>query len=545
MKHEHILVVEDEYWIRKSICSLIEQVFGADVTVLESGNGEEALETLAGGEVSIVLTDINMPFMDGLALISYMTRQYPDIPVLVLSGYSDFPLVREALTGGALDYLLKPVKEADLLAAIEKAEKEMEKRQEQKRRDAVQQRQIEIYGDYVRDFIVSSYVCQKGTSTSFDPDETQKDILKEIPFPVYMAVIQKVEKKNDEDSRQSIWERRYAKKKEMKRRLDADGIWVIENVYRSDEYILLSSKEPQRLELSCLKLKSYTEGNHPCMFRICISGRIDRRENIPEAYKEMILKILCNAKYQKAYQYMTPDTAEKQADPLHCLSEEMEREITQALDQNNKAMLEYLLFDKLGIRTIGQEDWLLLEVKQMISRFRGIIHSYYGRRMDMNEIWEIDNLCDSIEMAVFIADTEEMAELFRQIIGILIHEENGNANTAAQGSDSIAKVIDYILEHYTENLTLSFLAEKFYLTPSYLSRSFKKQTGKNLVAFVTEKRLEKAMDYIKADGRSLTEIAFLAGYEDYTYFNKVFRRYLGISPTQYREQCKSKNPTSG
>ena len=49
MKHEHILVVEDEYWIRKSICSLIEQVFGADVTVLESGNGEEALETLAGG----------------------------------------------------------------------------------------------------------------------------------------------------------------------------------------------------------------------------------------------------------------------------------------------------------------------------------------------------------------------------------------------------------------------------------------------------------------------------------------------------------------
>ena len=152
--------------------------------------------------------------------------------------------------------------------------------------------------------------------------------------------------------------------------------------------------------------------------------------------------------------------------------------------------------------------------------------------------WEIDNLCDSIEMAVFIADTDEMTELFRQIFSILIHDETGDCRTAGQGQDSISKVMDYIMEHYTENLTLSFLAEKFYLTPSYLSRSFKKQTGKNLVAFVTEKRLEKAMDYIKADGKSLTEIAFLAGYEDYTYFNKVFRRYLGVSPTQFKEQCR-------
>ena len=295
MKHEHILVVEDEYWIRKSICSLIEQVFGADVTVLESGNGEEALETLAGGEVSIVLTDINMPFMDGLALISYMTGQYPDIPVLVLSGYSDFPLVREALTGGALDYLLKPVKEADLLPAIEKAGNEFEKRREKKEQDALQQRQTVIYGDYVRDLIISSYTCQKGTSVSFYSEENQKKYLGDIIFPIYMAVVQKIEKKNMNCSRQSVWEKRYEKKKEMERWLGADGIWVIENVYRSDEYILLSPDGKQKLELSCLKLKTYTETNLHCTFRICISKRIDRKEDIPKAYKAIILKIICNA----------------------------------------------------------------------------------------------------------------------------------------------------------------------------------------------------------------------------------------------------------
>lgn len=538
MKHYHILVVEDEYWIRKSICSLLEQVLEENVTIMEGGDGEEALEVLACKEVSIVLTDINMPFMDGLSLISYMMEQYPDIPVLVLSGYSDFPLVREALTGGALDYLLKPVKEADLLPAIEKAGNEFEKRREKKEQDALQKRQTVIYGDYVKDLIISSYTCQKGTSVSFYSEENQKKYLGDIIFPIYMAVVQKIKKKNMNCSRQSVWEKRYKKKKEMERWLDADGIWVIENVYRSDEYILLSPDGKQKLELSCLKLKTYTETNLHCTFRICTSKRIDRKEDIPKAYKAIILKIICNAKYQNSYQYLTLDTAEKQVNPLHCLSEALEHEMAQALCHNNRTMLEYLLFDKLGIQRIEQEEWLLLEIKQVVSRFRGFIHSYYGRKMDINEIWEIDNLCDSIEMAVFIADTDEMTELFRQIFSILIHDETGDCRTASQGQDSISKVMDYIMEHYTENLTLSFLAEKFYLTPSYLSRSFKKQTGKNLVAFVTEKRLEKAMDYIKADGKSLTEIAFLAGYEDYTYFNKVFRRYLGVSPTQFKEQCR-------
>lgn len=546
MKQYCMLIVEDEYWIRKSIRGLIEQVFEGKITVMESGNGEEALEVLDQENISMILTDINMPFMDGLTLISHITKQYPDIPVLVLSGYSDFPLVREALTGGALDYLLKPVRETELRAAVEKAEKEMEKRNEAKKSAARQKRQGEIYGDYVRDFIISTYVCQKESGASFYSKEKQKEYFQEITFPVYMAVIQKTKNKRAEDNGLSVWEKRHGRKKEMEKWLDAEDIWIIENAYRSDEYILFCSKDRGKLERSCLRLKDLNGENNPGAFRICTSERLDSKEKIPEAYKEIILKIISNARYQKSFQYMTLRTTEAQINPLHSFSEELENEIMQAFALNNKTVLEYLLMDKLGIERIEQESWLLLEIKQVISRFRSLIYSYYIRRLDMDEFWEIDNLCDSIEIAVLSADTEEMIELFRQIFGILIQEEAGEWSRGSQGADSVSKVIDYIRRHYTENLTLSFLAEKFYLTPSYLSRSFKKQTGKNLVAFVTEKRLEKAVDYIKTEEKSLTEVAFLVGYDDYTYFNKVFRRYMGVSPTQYREQYeRGKNCTSG
>lgn len=232
---------------------------------------------------------------------------------------------------------------------------------------------------------------------------------------------------------------------------------------------------------------------------------------------------------------MTVEDPDRKKDFAHWISQELDGELVSAFHQNSRPVLEFLLLEKLGIGHVDEGGWLLWELEQVFGRLRSLIQSYYINKKDRYEMWEIDSLFDSVERAVFAADTEEIVELSRQMAGMLTQEDEGETEAGAQGESGILKVIEYVGKHYTENLTLSLLSEKFYLAPAYLSRSFKKQTGQNLIAYMTEKRLKKAVDYIKIKEMSLTEIAFLVGYSDYTYFNKVFRRYMGVSPTQFRD----------
>lgn len=538
-----VLVVEDEYWIRKSICNEIERVFGEKITVLESENGENALALLAHEKVSFVLTDINMPFMDGLALISHIKQQYQAIPVLVLSGYSDFPLVRKALTEGALDYLLKPVKEAELRAAVEKVEKEMIRQREVSENLLHQRLKSVIYEDYIKDFMLSTYICQKEAATSLYQRGDEKEYIHKIEFPLYMSVIQRKGINRDNVCGQSMMEKRYERKKKLRTCLGTDGIYIIENTYRFDEYILLCTEENIVSDFENIERQQKDSCTNSVI--ICGSLKVENEENISNAYKEIILKIISNARYRKGFQYISMDIKDIPSLTPHGFSEELENEVKQAFHHKDKNGLESILMDKLGIRRIEQERWRILEIKQTVSRFRSLIYAEYIRKIDMYELWEVDNLCDSIEMAITSGDTDEILELFHQVISSLIFEESEDFCQGKSISHIISQVMEYVEKHYNEDITLSFLAAKFYLTPSYLSRSFKKQTGKNLIAFITAKRLENAVSYIKSGKKSLTEIAFLTGYDDYTYFNKVFRRYIGVSPTQYREQCeKSKNNTS-
>jgi YesN/AraC family two-component response regulator len=86
-------------------------------------------------------------------------------------------------------------------------------------------------------------------------------------------------------------------------------------------------------------------------------------------------------------------------------------------------------------------------------------------------------------------------------------------------------------------MTLASLAEKYNVESSYFSRMFKQEMGKNLMLYIAEKRIEKAREYMKDPNINLTEIAFLIGYDDYTYFSRVFKKITGKSPREYRSGC--------
>lgn len=118
INHYHILLADDEYYLRESLKRKITEIDPAFRVSGEASNGQEALEILKKGNIQIVITDIRMPVMDGLELSRIIHELYPDIVVLVLTGYADFEYARTSIRYGVFDYLLKPVENEALENAL-------------------------------------------------------------------------------------------------------------------------------------------------------------------------------------------------------------------------------------------------------------------------------------------------------------------------------------------------------------------------------------------------------------------------------------------
>lgn len=125
--HYNILLVEDEQYLRRALKNNIEEIDDVYKVTAEASNGLDAMDVLKRESVHVIFTDIQMPEMNGLELSKQVKLLYPDIPVVILTGYSDFNYMQEALRQQVFDYLLKPVSEDDLAAVLSKVSSELEK----------------------------------------------------------------------------------------------------------------------------------------------------------------------------------------------------------------------------------------------------------------------------------------------------------------------------------------------------------------------------------------------------------------------------------
>lgn len=127
LSHYNVLLVEDEKLLMQSLSRHINTLDAGFKVTCQASNGEEALSHLKKENIHLVMTDIRMPVMDGLALAKRIHEQYPNIVTIVLTGYADFDYAREALKQGVFDYMLKPVVQEDLENALGKARLQLQK----------------------------------------------------------------------------------------------------------------------------------------------------------------------------------------------------------------------------------------------------------------------------------------------------------------------------------------------------------------------------------------------------------------------------------
>ena len=145
---------------------------------------------------------------------------------------------------------------------------------------------------------------------------------------------------------------------------------------------------------------------------------------------------------------------------------------------------------------------------------------------------DAENVVEAVDKTI---ETLNYDELQRNIEDAIIYLLPQKAETETKSMKSIVQlVVEWIQEHYAEEMSLSALANKYHVDSSYLSKMFSQEMGESLILYITNKRIEKAKEYMKNSEISLADVAFMVGYDDYTYFSRVFKKSTGMNPRNYR-----------
>lgn len=523
-----ILIAEDEYWVRKSIVSMLEKEELPDMDIQEAENGEEAIRLMEAQPADIILTDIEMPFVDGIRLIQWVKENCPNSVTGVISGYSDFPLVKEALLNGALDYILKPVKKESLKLCLDKLFATVEEKLQNAVRMEQQQKTAAMYQSYLQDMEFSRYITARQRPDALSMENW------DIEPPFRMILIRfKDRSEAVKNGMDGILEEKERVKSRIKNIFTAKTVFW--NTYRSQEYLVVTKDSLLRCRENAALIFSDQED----VLCAAIGEKLKTFQDIPVEYRNLILKVVKNIQYKSRNEIFDCTQPDPKQYPHLARMDQYVTPLKKELENRNLEQTYKIVMDYIGLGKICEEKWYLFEIKQVIQRIKSTMSKVFQRDVSDEDITEGDNLFDSMEQALDRENTREFTELVRQVLKTYIQSDQESGDREPE--DLIKKVKHYVEENYTDNISLSNIAEKFFVTPSYLSRSFKKAEGVNLISYITGKRIRKAKEYIEQGDLKLSEIAFLVGYDDYTYFNKVFKRYTQYSPKDYQAYCQKTN----
>lgn len=529
-----MMVVDDEATIRIGIRNSIDWS-SLDIEIAgEAKNGREALSKAAELNPDIIVTDIRMPVMDGLELTRNLKELAPKTKIIILSGYNDFEYAKKAIELGVCEYLLKPVGAEELVKLVVKL-KDQIINENKKRNDEISSRML---FNETLPFIQSKFLnnlLKEGVSDKKAIIERAAILKLDLSGPKYQVII------IDIDDYLLITEHYPEKDKDL---LKYSVMNISEEILSSSTNGFVFFSEFDYL-LGLINIKSETKTTimdickeiQFCITRylklsstIGIGGIAGSLDDISTSYNEALIS-LRNKMYSGKCRIIHIDSvAKKHSTELLHYSTEDERELLNSLRTMNIEKL-YEIIDKLFMNFI--------EAKTGYNRIKSIC-----LRIIMISASVLEEIGIKLESAVgedFQPDIEIrkyetiesietwLKRLFKSLIGAMQENKNNKYK-------SIVKVaIEYINEHYKQNLSLNDVAGKVYVTPNYLSKVFKQETGENFVEWLNQFRIDKAKALIGNIGAKTYEIAEKVGYNDYKYFSYNFKKYTGYTPKEYKE----------
>lgn len=532
-----VLIVDDEAIIRKGLKNIIDWR-SLDCEVCgEASDGIEGISLIRELHPHIIITDINMPEIDGLKMIKEVKQQLPLSKIIILTGYRDFEYIQEAIRLGAFDYVLKPSKIEDLTNILKKAVSELQCGCMLEEELISLRKHFESKIPVLRQKLLYDIMFRINTK--------QEEMLEELNIyglTVDEFSIMAVE--TDEDGQESL-------KSQYEKHLYQFGIintfqemlgasFIIADVPINNRTILflIQPREAAGVDILASLYKdavSLQELVKNCFsFTVTISistkgkGAMQLSDKAKEALEALDYKFYMGKNTVILYDdlksfYKTTDFS---------ILENYERSLVQKVKSGNGESVSQVLKDiikcinecKLERESIKKFYWNTISMIYTLTNT--IKAEEEGGSRGITEIYAaLDQCQSSVEM------NSVLSELSLNIANCINSYNRRTINSTLQ------KAMDYIKQNYNEAITLNDVAEHTYVSIYYLSRMFTKELGKNYVDYLNEVRIEKAKEYLKDSCYKTYEIAELVGIKDAHYFSKIFKKYTGVTPSEYKSGC--------
>lgn len=522
-----IIIVDDEPLVRMGIKSCIPWEENGFSFAGEAADGEEALALLQKIPADIVFTDIKMPNMDGITLIQRLKDKMPDTKVIVLSCINEMETVKQALLLGADDYILKlSLKPADLVSLLKSLKKKIEEERNARRQQESYHNMISDHLHVIKGSLLNEYLAGQKDADQMvsafnlmEPDSFPKS------FHLILAVLDQVQNLHFLLKQQSQFLQAFA---HAARQVPFQWAYL-----RNAEFLLWADSAQCCRDTLCQTIlprfnrKLAHSANVTCSF--VLSERALSVEELPQAVTRQRLLLPhrfylgngCIILPEKTVDFSSAGCIWPLSQDARIKKvlesgnfEEFKQEIRQDLQRFRQ---EHALGpDKLKIAALALISGLLKQI--------GVTESVQGSPA------ESPKGCQS-ETIMQIETIQELEQCILTVVdNVALYQDSSSTRR------EIRQAKKYVYEHLDSAITIDSVARHVNISRSYFSSLFKREEGENFIDFVNRAKMEHAYELLCRHDYRVYEVAAMVGIPNETYFSKLFKKHLGITPRQIKTQ---------
>ena len=537
-----IILVDDEEEVRQSIIRKINWTEAGFKVVGDAENGEDALEKVEALEPDLILTDIRMPYMDGLTLAERVRQKYPSIKIVIFSGYDDFEYAKQAIKLNVTEYILKPVNVEELTAILKRIKANLDEEIEQKRNvNLLRENYIKSLPilreqflnelvsypmpeteveDKLREYAIPLSGAKKWVAAAIDiePEEIRDGVL--LPLHkekdlIPISVMQLVEEKLKNYCRCAL---------ATSARTAESEIAVIAAIDEENSQTGLIDV----LGDVCKETRKILE----VPITIGIGHGCQKLSDISSSYKAAVDALGYKAIVGSGSTIYINDVEPVSSGKLQFDGKD-EAELISAIKFGPREKIEaavQTIIDKMSDAKVHFRQCQAY----MLSVSSSIVQMIQQYDLDMDQLLEEGS---EREDTFAIIPRMQKREDFSQWLLSASLRMNQVMNQERDNTmkQVIQKAKQYIMDNYQDpELSVEKICRHLHMSPAYFSTMFKKETGQAYIAYLTEVRLDKAVELLgKTDDKTYI-IAAKVGYQEQNYFSYVFKKRFGISPTKFR-----------
>lgn len=528
-----VFLAEDEFIIREGIKNNIDwQAHGYEFCG-KASDGELAFPLIQKTRPDILITDIKMPFVDGLALSRLVKKELPETEIIILSGYEEFDYAKEAIQIGVARYLLKPINGETLLQEIDSvAEIILGKQKEKEIREKYQK---EMEENSLRDQMDLFQHLVTGDCSMEELLSVADKLDLKIMAPWYSIVLLKIQSMKHDYEEYSgsivVVDERIAKLAEP------EHVLIFDRALEGRAFLFKADSEDELLAYQKEYLGDVKEVLSSYMNLRYFGGigtPVNRLREIPASFED--------ASHAFAHRYLVAEScildssllmqegaAEQEDFRISAVNpEQIDRtKMQEFLRTGDLDEVVYFVDEFFGKLDGGAMKSRIFRQYITMDAYFSIVDFLKGLGLQKDEIEAPDQ-----DSSILQDEKSAMDYIVRIMEKALVLREK---KASSRYEDVVSEVIHYIEDNYAqEELSLNLLASHVNFSPNHLSMIFSQQTGQTLIRYLTDYRMNRAKELLRCSSKKSSVISMEVGYKDPHYFSYLFKKTQGMTPTQYR-----------